>query len=248
MDKWWIKLSTQIQDHWIWKNHEYAYAWLDLLMLVNRSDNKLLVDNELITIKRGQTLTSMCKLAKRWGWSRNKTYKFILALEKDGMLHKKSTTHYTMLTIVNYGKYQDVRDSDKYSDKDSNKDTNKHSDKYADKTQTNNEKNEKKEKNNNTPYNPPKEEPLYYPNDEALNDAFKDYVSMRKQTKNPMSDRAITLAMNKLKELSNGDNDLAIKILNQSVMWSWKGLYPLKEEEKKEPTGKRDLLKELWES
>lgn len=107
MDKWWIKLSTQIQDHWIWKNHEYAYAWLDLLMLVNRSDNKLLVDNELITIKRGQTLTSMCKLAKRWGWSRNKTYKFILALEKDGMLHKKSTTHYTMLTIVNYGKYQD---------------------------------------------------------------------------------------------------------------------------------------------
>jgi len=107
MDKWWIKLSTQIQDHWIWKKHEYAYAWVDLLMLVNRSDNKMMVDNELITIKRGQTLTSMCKLAKRWDWSRNKTYKFILALEKDGMLKRKSTTHYTMLTIVNYGKYQD---------------------------------------------------------------------------------------------------------------------------------------------
>ena len=107
MDKWWIKLSTQIQDHWIWKKHEYAYAWIDLLMMVNRSDNKMMVDNELITIKRGQTLTSMVKLAKRWGWSRNKTYKFILALEKDGMLKRKSNTHYTMLTIVNYGKYQD---------------------------------------------------------------------------------------------------------------------------------------------
>lgn len=107
MDKWWIKLSTQIQEHWIWKNHEYAYAWIDLLMMVNRSDNKLMVDNELITIKRGQRLTSICKLSERWGWSRNKTYKFILALEKDGMLKRKSTTHYTILTIVNYGKYQD---------------------------------------------------------------------------------------------------------------------------------------------
>jgi hypothetical protein len=106
MDKWWIKLSTQIQEHWIWKNHEFAYAWIDLLMMVNRSDNKVMVDNELITIKRGQRLTSICKLAERWGWSRNKTYKFILALEKDGMLKRTSTTHYTIITVVNYGKYQ----------------------------------------------------------------------------------------------------------------------------------------------
>lgn len=107
MDKWWIKISTQIQDHWIWQNHEYAYAWIDLLMMVNRADNKIMVDNELVTIKRGQKLTSICKLAQRWGWSRNKTYKFILALEKDGMLKRKSTAHYTTLTVVNYGKYQD---------------------------------------------------------------------------------------------------------------------------------------------
>ena len=107
MDKWWIKISTQIQDHWIWQNHEYAYAWIDLLMMVNRADNKIIVDNEIVTIKRGQKFTSICKLAERWGWSRNKTYKFISALEKDGMLKRKSTTHYTMLTVVNYGKYQD---------------------------------------------------------------------------------------------------------------------------------------------
>lgn len=109
MDKGWIKLNRQIQDHWIWTNHEYAYAWIDLLLLVNRSNKKILVDNEVITVKRGQTLTSLYKLSERWGWSRNKTNKFISALEKDGMVHKKSTTHYTMLTIVNYGKYQDVR-------------------------------------------------------------------------------------------------------------------------------------------
>lgn len=109
MDKGWIKLNRQIQDHWIWQNHEYAFAWIDLLLSVNRSNNKILVDNDLVVIKRGQILTSIYKLSARWGWSRNKTYKFILALEKDGMIKRKSTTHYTMLTIVNYGKFQDSR-------------------------------------------------------------------------------------------------------------------------------------------
>lgn len=107
MDKGWIKLNRQIQDHWIWKNHEFAYAWIDLLLMVNRTEKKILVDNKLITIKRGQTLTSIKKLADRWGWSRKKVYSFLGALEKDRMMVKKSTSRYTTLTIVNYGKFQD---------------------------------------------------------------------------------------------------------------------------------------------
>lgn len=77
--------------------------------------------------------------------------------------------------------------------------------------------------------------PAYYPNDEKLNAAFADYVDMRKKIKAPMTDRAVTLAMNKLAELSGGDNDLAIDILNQSVMNSWKGLFELKKANK--PSG-----------
>lgn len=107
MDKGWIKLNRQIQDHWIWKNHEFAYAWIDLLLIVNRTEKKILVDEKLITVKRGQILTSIKKLADRWGWSRKKAYSFIRVLEKDKMIDKKSTSRYTTLTIVNYGKYQD---------------------------------------------------------------------------------------------------------------------------------------------
>ena len=106
-DKGWIKLNRQITEHWIWENHEFAFAWIDLLLSVNHENNKIYVDGELVTIRRGQILTSIYKLSQRWHWSRNKTYKFILALEKDGMLKRSSTTHYTMLTVVNYGKYQD---------------------------------------------------------------------------------------------------------------------------------------------
>lgn len=81
---------------------------------------------------------------------------------------------------------------------------------------------------------PPKRTETYFPNDESLNQAFLDYLEMRKQIKKPMTDRAIELAIKKLEELSalpfsdSMDNDLAIQILNQSVMNSWQGSFPLK--------------------
>ena len=82
----------------------------------------------------------------------------------------------------------------------------------------------------------PKASKTYFPNDESLNQAFLDYLEMRKQIKKPMTDRAVELAIKKLKELSalpfsdSMDNDLAIQILNQSIMNSWQGIFPLKEQ------------------
>lgn len=80
---------------------------------------------------------------------------------------------------------------------------------------------------------------IYFPNDESLNQAFMEYLEMRKKIKKPMTDRAVELAMKKLKELSaipfseGIDNDVAIKILEQSTMNCWQGLFPLKEDRQK---------------
>ena len=71
----------------------------------------------------------------------------------------------------------------------------------------------------------------YYPNDELLDEAFNEYVTMRKKIKKPIcTDKALHRAMNTLEKLSGGDNDLAIKILNQSVDHCWQGLFGLKED------------------
>lgn len=107
MDKGWIKLNRQIQDHWIWSNHEYAFAWIDLLLLVNHENRKIMVNGIPTVIKRGQTLTSIKKLAARWGWSRNTVYRFLNALERDKMITRVGTSNGTTLTIENYGKFQD---------------------------------------------------------------------------------------------------------------------------------------------
>ncbi len=75
----------------------------------------------------------------------------------------------------------------------------------------------------------------YYSN-EALNQAFSDYVAMRKSIKKPMTDRAIELAKGKLRTLAGNDDQLAIRILNQSVMNSWLGLFPIKDQNQKQNT------------
>ena len=55
--------------------------------------------------------------------------------------------------------------------------------------------------------------------------------------------RAFKLALNKLDELSNDDNE-KIKIVNQSVMNSWKSFYELKEESNKYPSWYKEVTKE----
>ena len=86
------------------------------------------------------------------------------------------------------------------------------------------EKDSKKVKGKKTPA-------VYYPNDELLNQAFVDYVEMRKKIKKPMAtERAVQLAMNTLEKLSGGDNDKAIRIIEQSIERSWVGLFELKDD------------------
>lgn len=76
-----------------------------------------------------------------------------------------------------------------------------------------------------------KKKTVYYPDDEMLESAFQEYLTMRKKIKKPIcTDKALHRAMNTLEKLSGGDNDLAVKILNQSVDHCWQGLFELKED------------------
>lgn len=106
----WIKLSRQLQDHWLWKEAEpfdKRSAWLDLLMLANWEDKKTAYKGEVITCKRGDVNVSYTALGKRWHWNRKKVARFIALLESDEMVTTKVTTHRTTVTIVKYGFFQD---------------------------------------------------------------------------------------------------------------------------------------------
>lgn len=66
---------------------------------------------------------------------------------------------------------------------------------------------------------------------EELQEPLREYVKMRKAIKKPITTHGLELALKRLSELTD-DTDKAVKIINQSVMNSWQGLFELKSENK----------------
>ena len=106
----WIKLHRKIMDHWIWQDPEKLRAWLTLLMMVNHETREIPIDNQVIEIKPGQRWTSIEKLSMEWGWSRKRVRGFLNLLESSRMIMRESTKKGTLITIVNYGLYQQFKD------------------------------------------------------------------------------------------------------------------------------------------
>lgn len=106
-DNGYIKLQRKIRDHWIWSNDHYLKAWIDLIMMMNYEDTKILFDNKPTVVKRGSRITSIRKLAERWNWSSSRVKRFLDMLERDGMINTVRNTRNTTITVINYGFYQD---------------------------------------------------------------------------------------------------------------------------------------------
>lgn len=119
----WIKIHKSLSQHWIWSDPFALRAWLDLLICANYEDKKILFDGQLITVQRGQLITSVRKLSQKWGCSKERTRRILKLLEKDEMVHIDTNTRRTLLTIVNYGFYQDTCDSNEDRNKDTDEDT-----------------------------------------------------------------------------------------------------------------------------
>lgn len=112
-DKGYIKLYRDIRDHWLWSHKPFTIgqAWIDLLMMANHEDKEIMINGHLVKVKRGSCVTSLRKLAEKWGRDKRTVSRYLKMLEDNGMIVRMRPTEYTTLTIVNYGIYQDSRDS-----------------------------------------------------------------------------------------------------------------------------------------
>ena len=108
----WISLDRNIRDHWIYSEQPFDRfkAWIDLILSANFRDKTIMVNGKPFLVRRGSFLTSVRKLSERWGWSKDKTSRFLATLREDGMI-ETATPNGTLITIVNYGFYQNRRDT-----------------------------------------------------------------------------------------------------------------------------------------
>ena len=87
-----------------------------------------------------------------------------------------------------------------------------------------------------------KKDVQYFENKE-LNNLFLEYLDLRTKLKCKNTDRAIKLLLN---ELNKYDDKTKIEMINNSIMNSWKSVYPLKEN-KKQRDSEEEVLKYLEE-
>lgn len=104
----WNKIYRSIQEHWLWTCEPFSrgQAWIDLLLMANHKEAKIMVNGNLEVVERGQRITSIRKLSDRWKWSTKKVTHFLDQLVKDKMIEYISDSSKTVVTIVNYDKYQ----------------------------------------------------------------------------------------------------------------------------------------------
>ena len=113
--KGWISLDRQITDNWIWEDKPFAYgqAWIDMLLMANHSDKKVLIDKAPVEVEKGTFITSELKLMDRWGWSKSKVRRFLELLQNDKMIVKKTDQKKTTITLVNYSVYNDYETTER---------------------------------------------------------------------------------------------------------------------------------------
>lgn len=169
----WVKIHRKIRDNWIWDNTDYLKAWMDLIFRANYDDSRMLFDGEIKELKRGQFVTSIRKLSEAWGWSKDRTLKFLRLLEADNMIKKDSDTKRTLITIENYEFYQVNQDTNNDGDSDTNKDTDspqKRNKEEKNNTSVDKETMEKLEHNFSLIYKP-------YPKKRGRTEAFRRYTA-----------------------------------------------------------------------
>jgi len=133
-----IRIDRNILRWKWWSHHNTLVVFLFLLIEANIKDNGFLG----ILVHRGQVVTSLPSLCKNTGLSIQSVRTAISHLKSTGEITVKTYPKFSVITIVNYDKYQDLTGKSTYNQQATNSQLTGNQQHYEKK-----EKKEKKEKN-----------------------------------------------------------------------------------------------------
>lgn len=177
-------------------------------------ETRIRFNGELITLQRGQLITSIRFIAKGFCISEQAARTFLDHINTDGMINTQATHRGTIITICNYDKYQSNENTD-------NTPLTQHQH-----TTNTNKKEDKKErkKDNNIELLSKEILPDFVPQAE-----WDSFLEMRKKMKKPPTEKAKMLLIQILEKLKNLGHDPKL-VLEQSIMNNYQGLFELKSE------------------
>lgn len=237
-NKGWISINRKIQSHWLWEEkREFSKleAWIDILLTVNHSEQKVMIKNTLFVVKRGESIKSLDTWAKRWNWNKSKVRRFLKVLQSDSMIVTKSESKTTLLTVCKYDSYQDIgNDNETIMKRKRN----------ADETQMTPNNNDNKDNNVNNKKNSVFNFRKNLIDLGAKEELVIDWLKVRK-TKKATNTKTAFNSFKKQFELSNKNIN---EILEICITKSWAGFkneWILNKEKKEKLTGGTAFLKQF---
>lgn len=234
----WIKIVTDIFDdekmlliESLPSADSIIVVWFKLLCLAGKNNNSgVFMLNERIAYTDEMLATIFRKDVN--------TVRFALKTFADfGMIEIIDN----VITIPNWGKHQTLDAYEKRKERDRIyqkekrakqklliKSSDESAEKSSDVVALEEEKEEDKNKNNKKKKK--SEFDIFieeYTENLKLKETIYEFIKMRKAIKAPMTSNALKLMLRKLDNISNNDDE-KIEIINNSILNSWKGIFPLK--------------------
>lgn len=80
--------------------------WIDLLLLAQYEDKQIFINGKSRVLKRGQLKASLLTLMDRWECRKHAVIEYLRFLEDEKMIEREKLSNVTIITIINYEKYQ----------------------------------------------------------------------------------------------------------------------------------------------
>jgi hypothetical protein len=112
LDHGFIKIHRKLTRSFFYKDSEYVCLWIHCLLRANWEDVKVLWNGVVVDLKRGQFICGRKSISKELHINEYKVRRILDVFETAHQIKQQKTNKYTIITIVNYDKYQDVAQQD----------------------------------------------------------------------------------------------------------------------------------------
>lgn len=106
MKKGWIKLHRKILDSPISDNSELAWCWVRFILEASHQEHFILIGLQKIRLLPGQFIWGEKAWGKKLNISSSKARRLKNILKSEEQIEEQITNKYTLITIVNWEKYQ----------------------------------------------------------------------------------------------------------------------------------------------
>jgi hypothetical protein len=214
-----IKLHRKVVD-WQWYSDIVTRGvFMDLLVMATYRPMEVRGTH----LDAGQCITSYPSIAHRNGISERQARTALAHLKSTGEVTVRTTGKFSVVTLANWAFYQSDEDEATGRATGSASTRSQANDRLEVSIQEDKKKRRKEHKDPAADREAPVVSPM-------LDQALQAFREMRVASKRKLTPRAEGMILHKLEELAPGDETMQARILDQSTMNGWLGVFPLKGE------------------